>query len=135
MQDDLERLRTLLRGGTCCSAALVQMALEARGERNEQLLQAATALCGGIQSGLVCGALTGAACMLNVLAPEIANTHLVPELAAWFEETVGADYGGVNCRDIAGGDPLARQARCPALVEATYLKAKEILIASGYELD
>ena len=135
MQDDLERLRTLLRGGTCCSAALVQMGLEARGERNDQLLQAASALCGGVQSGLVCGALTGAACMLNLLAPEAANAHLVPELAEWFAETVGADFGGVNCRDITGGDPLARQTRCPALVEATYVRAKEIHKACGYELD
>lgn len=135
MPDDLERLRALLRGGTCCSAALVQMGLEARGERNDQLLQAASGLCGGVQSGLVCGALTGAACMLNLLAPEAANARLVPELAAWFAETVGADYGSVNCRDITGGDPLARQMRCPALVEATYARAKELLKTYGYEFD
>ncbi len=73
--------------------------------------------------------------MLNVLAPERANAHMVPELVAWFTATMGADYGGVNCRDIAGGDPMTKSMRCPALVEATYLEAKEIMKANGYEFD
>ena len=50
--EDLECLRKLLREGTCCSVALVQLGLELRGERNDQLLQAMSALCGGIQGGL-----------------------------------------------------------------------------------
>ena len=135
MRDDVERLRALLSGGACCAVALVRMGLEARGERNDRLLQAVSGLCGGVQGGLACGALTGAACMMNVLEPERANAHMVPELAAWFSETMGADYGGVNCRDITGGDPLDKKMRCPALVEATYVQAKEIMKAYGCEFD
>ena len=135
MQNDLERLRTLLREGKCCSVALVQMALEIRGENNDQLLQAMSALCGGVQGGLVCGALTGAACMMNVLDPQHANAAMVPELVEWFTETMGTEFGGTDCQDIVGGDPLNKKVRCPGLVEATYLQAKEIMTAYGYEFD
>mgnify|MGYP001070292605 CR=1 FL=1 len=132
---DLERLRTLLRGGTCCSVALVQMGLEHRGEENPLLLQAVSGLCGGVQGGLACGALTGAACMLNVLDPERANAVMVPELTEWFTDTMGRAFGGPNCDDIVHGDPLQKRTRCPGLVEETYLKAREILQAHGYDFD
>lgn len=133
--DDLERLRALLRGGTCCSVALVQMGLEHRGEENPQLLQAVSGLCGGVQGGLACGALTGAACMLNVVDPERANTVLVPELVEWFTETMTREHGGPDCSDIVHGDPLLKRSLCPGLVEAVYLKAREILAAYGHDFD
>lgn len=132
---DLQRLRSLLREGTCCSVAMVRMALERRGEQNDQLLQAMSGLCGGVQGGLACGALTGAACMLNLLDPERANTVMVPELVEWFTETMDREHGGSNCRDIVHGDPLLKRSLCPGLVEAVYLKAKEILIAYGHDFD
>ena len=89
------------------------------------------ALCGGIQGGLACGALTGAACMMNILAPDRAGAGMVRELTEWFAATMGAQYGGTDCDDIAHGDPLTKRARCPGLVEATYLQAREILEANG----
>jgi hypothetical protein len=135
MQNDLERLRTLLREGKCCSVALVQMALEIRGESNDQLLHAMSALCGGIKGGLACGALTGAACMINVLDPEHANEAMVPELTEWFTETIGSEYGGTDCMDIVHDDPLQKRAICPGLVEATYLQAREIMTAYGHDFD
>jgi hypothetical protein len=70
MQDDVQRLSQLLRQGGCCAVALVQMGLEWRCESDPLLLQAAAGLCGGVQGGLLCGALTGAACMLNLVAPD-----------------------------------------------------------------
>lgn len=130
---DLERLRTLLCEGKCCAVALVQVGLELRGERNEQLLQAVSGLCGGVQGGLTCGALTGAACMMNVLDPQNANAVMVPELTAWFTVTVGEDYGGTDCQDIVGGDLLRKRTLCPGLVETTYLRARKILEEHGYE--
>lgn len=135
MPNDLERLRTLLREGRCCAVALVQVGLELRGERNDQLLHAVSGLCGGVQGGLVCGALTGAACMLNVLDPQRANESMVPELTEWFTEAMGAQHGGTNCLDIVGGDPLRKRTLCPGLVEATYLQARKILEEHGYEFD
>lgn len=132
---DLERLRTLLQQGVCCSVAMVQLALERRGEANPQLLQAVSGLCGGVQGGLMCGALTGAACMMNVLDPFRANAFMVPELTEWFAETMDREYGGTSCSDIVHGDPLLKRSRCPALVEEVYLQAKEIMTAAGYAFD
>ncbi|HWQ09913.1 MAG TPA: C-GCAxxG-C-C family protein [Holophaga sp.] len=135
MSKDVERLRQLLREGRCCAVALVQLGLELRKEVNPQLLQAMSALCGGLQSGRVCGALSGAACMMNVLDPENANAHMVPELVEWFAETMGKDFGGVDCREITDGNPTVKAMRCPGLVEATYLQAKQILQDFGHEFE
>jgi hypothetical protein len=135
MQDDIRRLHQLLKEGQCCASALVCMALERRGEDNPQLVQAVRGLCGGVQDGLLCGALTGAACMLNVVDPERANEEMVPELARWFQAEMGATYGGSTCADIVEPDPAAKAARCPGVVEATYRQAKEILKSYGHEWD
>jgi len=134
MSDDVRRLHELLREGKCCSVALVQLALERTGRENKELLDAVSGLCVGVRGSRLCGALTGAACMMNVLAPLHANTLMVPELAEWFVKAMEEQYGGADCRDILGGDPLNKTARCPAVVEATYLKAKEILERHGYEI-
>jgi len=135
MPNDLERLRTLLREGRCCSVALVELGLELRGERNDQLLQAMGALCGGIQGGLACGALTGAACMMNVLAPGSSSNGAVQELTEWFTATQGTRYGGADCEDIVQGDALNKRLRCPGLVEETYLQARSILKTYGRAFD
>lgn len=133
MRDDVMRLRELLREGKCCSVALVQMALERQGSENKALLDAASALCQGVRCSRLCGALTGAACMMSIIAPAHANALMVPELAEWFAETMQERYGGADCGDILGGDPLNKTARCPSVIEATYLKATEILERHGYE--
>jgi hypothetical protein len=125
--DDRQRLRDLLQEGKCCSVALVQLGLELTGKTNEPLLQAVGGLCGGVRSGLLCGALSGAACMMNLLDPENANRILVPELAEWFVETIAGEYGGTNCADILQNDPGNQARRCPRLIEATYLQAREIM--------
>lgn len=119
MSNDVQRLNELMRQGRCCSAALVQMGLERAGREDPLLLQAVSGLCGGIQNGMVCGALTGAACMLNLVAPGAANDALVPELAEWFVATMGDRYGGPSCAQIVAGDPMNKSVRCPAVVEAT----------------
>ena len=131
----MRRLRQLLGEGRCCSVALVQMALEHIGRENEQLVQAVSGLCGGVRGGLLCGALTGAACMMSILDPARANSHAVPELAEWFVATMKEQYGGASCQDILGGDPANKVSRCPVLVVETYLEAKQILKQYGYDLE
>lgn len=135
MEPDIKRLHVLLQEGYCCAAALVQLGLEYRGETNGPLIQAMRGLCLGVHGQLLCGALTGAVCMMNVLAPEHANICMVPELAAWFRETVTSEYGGVNCADVLAGDRLNRTLRCPGLVEATYRQAKAIMEEFGFRMD
>ena len=113
--------------------ALVQLGLEHMGQENPQLLAAASGLCSGVRNSLLCGALTGAACMANILDPENANAVIVPELAEWFAAEMGELYGGANCADILSGNPGNRKARCAAVIEMTYLKTKEILEKHGHK--
>lgn len=131
MTKDVERLHNILLAGKCCSAALVQLALEVRGESNPQLVQAAGALCMGVQSGGLCGAATGAALLLELLCPQYAADQLVPELMDWFLAMSGQRYGSADCRDITGEDPLRRKLHCPGLVAQVYEKARELLIEYG----
>ena len=132
MRDDVHRLHQHLREGQCCAEALVRMGLERTGGENPQLLQAVRGLCGGVRDGMLCGALTGAACMLSLLDPRLAPEVLVPELSRWFRAAMEDQYGGCDCADIVGADPAARPERCPPLIEATYLQAMEILGSYGH---
>ena len=126
MEKDLARLHQLLLSGKCCSQALVALGLELRGETNPQLETAAAALCMGVRNGLTCGALTGAAMLLNLFDPETAMGQMIPELSQWFEEHYGEAYGSPDCRSILEGN-LANKTRCPGMVENTYRKARELL--------
>lgn len=90
-------------------------------------------LCGGVQKGLVCGALTGAACAMSAVDPFSAPL-MVAELSEWFVATMGEAYGGTDCQVMVGGDPLLKSQRCPAVVEATYVEMKSILADYGHEL-
>ena len=132
MEDDVKRLHQLLLEGKCCSSAIVQLALENKGEENNQLVQAISGLCHGVHSMLICGALTGAACMMNLLDPENANNKMIPELVEWFKATYGRKYGGIDCANIVGDIPVNSKVRCPPLIEATYLEAKRIWSSYGY---
>lgn len=131
MEADVIRLREIINSGSCCAATIVRMGLELKGQENEQLIQSVRGLCGGVQSRLLCGALTGAACMLNVVDPQNANIDMVPELVAWFEEKYGKEFGGIDCKDIIGGG-AGNRIHCPRIVEETYIQAKKILESYGY---
>ena len=135
MEDDVKRLHQLLLEGKCCSSAIVQLGLEIKGEENSQLVQAVSGLCHGVHGMLICGALTGAACMMNLLDPKNANTKMIPELVEWFKATYGEKYGGINCADIVEDMPVNSKIRCPPLIEATYLEAKRILSSYGYHFE
>jgi hypothetical protein len=134
MPDDLNRLRRYLRDGQCCAVALVRMGLDLAGTENPQLLQAVSGLCGGVHDGQLCGALTGGACLLNVVDPAAANDAMVPELAEWFRSAMDEAYGGCTCEAIVAGDAGLKRERCPAIVEATWLQAKDILRNYGHDI-
>jgi C_GCAxxG_C_C family probable redox protein len=128
----VEKLKELVQSGKyCCAETMVRFGLWLRGEENEAFAGAAAALCGGMYAGFDCGALTGGALLLGMFAGSREEKKtLARELAEWFDETYGMEYGSVNCEDIAEGGRLAPQ-RCPALVEATGEKCVEILKAHG----
>lgn len=133
-ESDFKQLCQLRLEGKGCANILVEMGLALRGERNDQLVEAASGLCGGMHSGLVCGCLTGAACMLALFGGREA-APMIKELVAWFEVTCEEKYGGIDCRTITDDDPLNRPLRCPALIGETYAQAKNILIEHGYDVE
>jgi hypothetical protein len=53
------------------------------------------------------------------------------EIAGWFDAVYGEKYGGSDCRTITDEDPMTRFERCPDIIEATYVKAREILADYG----
>lgn len=142
MNDEL-RIAELLQQGFCCSQIMVLMGLEAQGKENPDLVRAVQGLCGGIGSaGETCGSLTGAACLLGLFAgrgllTETADRRLglmLDEVADWFREEVGGRYGGIRCAEILAGDPANQELRCPGIVIETWQKARDLLVANGYEL-
>lgn len=135
MEKDILRLNQLLQSGKCCAQALVTLGTELQGEKNPQMEVASAALCLGVRSGLTCGALTGAAMMLCLFEPSLAVSELIPELVEWFQETYEEAYGGIDCDTILAGNPANKAFRCPAMVENTYRKARELLEDAGFDFD
>ncbi|MDR1136855.1 MAG: C-GCAxxG-C-C family protein [Synergistaceae bacterium] len=132
MSDDLALLRELEIEGLCCASILVRLGLFLRGEENEQFVSSVSGLCGGAHSGLLCGALTGAACMVSMFGDSPSDSAVMArELSEWFEAEYGEKYGGIDCRDITGEDPQLKCERCPRLIESVYFQAKTILEEYG----
>ena len=113
---------------------MVAMGLYLKGEKNEQLVQAVSGLCGGLKSQLLCGALSGGACMISLFAPKEEAAEMVRELVQWFQEVYGEAYGGTDCGQIIG-PTRANAIVCPGLIESTYLQAKAILEDHGFDFD
>lgn len=134
MEPDIKKLNQLLLSGSCCSQALVSLALQLKGTENPELLKASAALCLGVRSGLTCGAFTGAAMLLALFEPEAAYSEMIPELSDWFQETYGEIYGGSDCHSILGGSMANKAFRCPQVVENTYKKTRELLEDYGIDL-
>jgi len=136
VSDEKARIAQLHAQGFHCSQIIVMLGLEQQGKNNSDIVRAMTGLAGGLGfSGKVCGALTGAVCLLGLYAGRgeleerenhILNT-MIQELVVWFEERFGKDYGGIDCHEILQDDPWNRLTRCPTLVTETYVKAKELL--------
>ena len=141
MSDDAARISELSLQGFCCSQILAQMGLELMGAASPELVRAMMGLCGGIgSSGATCGALTGAVCVLHLFGgrgtpEERADFELglmTSELMEWFSSEYTASYGGVLCQEILAGNKANMVLRCPAIIQNTWDKVREILVAHGY---
>ncbi len=129
--------------GYSCSQILIRMALETRGEENPALVRTMAGLAYGCGSGRgSCGALTGGCCLLALYAGKGADAEsesdqfplMLDEMSAWFEERVGAQYGGTTCQIITGEDgPAASRKRCGQIVAETFAKAMTILTTHGFD--
>ena len=131
MTNDIKHLHRSLQKGYCCSSAIISVGLYHRGSENPELIEAMKGLRKGMGSGLVCGALSGAACMMSLLSWQIAGAGGLLELTHWFNEVYGSKYGGINCQDILKGGYMEKHV-CFHIIEETYKQAKQILTAYGY---
>jgi len=134
MSNAAKEIFRLAAQGYCCSQIMVKMGLEARQGENQELLDAVAGLCGGLHSGLCCGILTGAACLLSLYDKQNAAIYMIPRLVEWFETTYTSSYGGISCKDIIDNNPINKFDRCPKVMEETMEKCRELLTEFGYEI-
>ena len=86
--------------GLYCAQIMVQLALDAEGKENTELVDAVRGLCGGFAwSGGPCGVLIGGICLLTMLGRELSEEEkikLIGEYHDWFRQRT-VQYGGENC--------------------------------------
>ena len=142
MDQTMMRMLELGYNGYYCSQILLQLALEAQGKSDPDLIRAMGGLAHGYGSEEgVCGTLTGAACLLGLYAGKGTDDdyedeqlkYLLKELGEWFFQTYGERYGGISWEAIMGERTAIRQ-RCGGVVAETWAKATELLAAAGYDI-
>lgn len=134
MSNTSKDIMRLVSQGYCCSQVIVELGLEALEDENPELIDAMRGLCKGLYTGLTCGTLTGAACLLSMIDVKAAEDHLIPRLVEWFEMTFTECYGGTCCKTILNDDPMNKFERCPKIMEQTYDKCRELLSEVGHEI-
>ncbi len=132
--DAFDRILELSKQGLYCAQIMVQLALDAQGRENPELVQAMRGLCGGFAwSGGPCGVLIGGVSFLTMLGSELdeqGKIGLIGEYHDWFRERT-AQYGGENCDCILEGDRRNMFKTCPGLILDSYAKCVELLQARG----
>lgn len=146
MTDGIDpKLEALVEAGYECSQILVAMGLHKQGKTNWDLVRSVEGLKGGLgYSGKLCGALSGGVCLLSLYAgrgpeDEEPNAELDPmilELVEWFEETIGKEYGGIDCDQITASclDNEELSLTCIPIVMKISDKVAEILKARGFDM-
>jgi hypothetical protein len=134
MSNTAKEIFRLATQGYCCSQILVKMGLDAKEEENPELLDAMAGLCGGLHSGLCCGTLTGAACLLSLYDRKNAASTMIPRLVEWFQATYTQAYGGIGCDEIIANNPMNRGERCPKIMAETFEKCRELLAEFGHKI-
>ncbi|WP_263771986.1 DVU_1555 family C-GCAxxG-C-C protein [Propionivibrio soli] len=143
MNNDDFRVAELTLKGYKCSHILVQIGLDALGKDNPELLRAMSGLATGLGCGLTCGALTGGCCLIGMYAgmdgarqgEHEKLPRMLEEYVDWFREDCEQRFGGSDCAQITGANPMQRAERCPGLILECVHKAREVLEANGFDLD
>jgi len=134
MYENKNQIYDLAVKGYCCSQIMVKLGLDAMNRENEDLLAAMSGLCKGLFSELTCGTLTGAACLLSLYDKNEAAANMIPRLVEWFEISFSQLYGGINCKDIIGDDPMKRFERCPEIMQNTFEMCRDLLVENGCDI-
>jgi len=132
-----KRIQELRKPGIHCSQVMMIMCQDLRGEEEPAVISAMGGLGGGMYSGLNCGTLTGAACILSAYCAlggldetdKFDYTDMVAQLVEWFK----SEFGSVNCSELVGPNPSDRAAVCPGLMEKTFIKTVQILEENGID--
>ncbi|HBL23846.1 MAG TPA: hypothetical protein DDZ40_06980 [Deltaproteobacteria bacterium] len=134
------RMLVLKEEGYCCSQVLLILGLELLGRTNIDLVRSMAGLCHGTsRSGEVCGALSGAACLLSLYAAKGSDgeeaderlPQIFSELTSWFRRYVGTVYGGITCDAILAKCP--DKSACGFIVRWTYQQIMDILQLNGFD--
>ncbi|MFM8319568.1 MAG: DVU_1555 family C-GCAxxG-C-C protein [Chloroflexota bacterium] len=143
MNDEMQRLAQLKQQGFLCSQIIMIEGLEMMGKQNPDLVRAMHPLGNGLGgSGEICGALTGAVCLLGLYAgrgapgdpPDYRLEAMTTELVDWFKQQQEPRYGGIRCSELLEGDVSLKPTRCPEFVRSCLQKAKDLLVENGFEL-
>jgi len=131
-----ERMLQLSTQGFACAQIMMQLILEGESKEDPDLIRSLGALNNGLRdSGSICGALLGGACIISYYAgqgqvEELADPDfdlMVQKLYEWFAEEMTSRYGGITCTSLLKDDQSNKLTVCPAVVEETFNKALEIL--------
>ena len=141
----IKKMTALSQEGYCCSQILFILALESRGGANPDLTRSMAGLCHGLgYSGEICGALTGASCLIAFFAgkgsdEEQEDDRFVPmvlDLVEWFEGYTGGRYNGIKCEDILEVSEMRKPDLrvCANIIADTYTVVVTILEENGYSV-
>jgi hypothetical protein len=142
MHESTMRMLELATKGYYCSQILLHLGLDSCGRANPDLIRTMAGLAHGAGFGAgTCGALTGGCCLLAFYAGKGTDQEeehelfmtMRQQLAEWFNETVGEQYGGIDCATIVG-DGDNQQMRCGQIVGSVYAKVQEILTERGFDM-
>ena len=137
---DLDIFR-LANQGYCCSQIVMQLGLDIQGKENPGLIRALSALCHGFPENRgVCGALSGAGCLLAYYAgkgsPDCEENKRLPlmlsEIAQWFDNHCTQHSHGILCQEIVP-DGKPDTVLCGSLLSACYGQAMTILVENGFD--
>jgi len=131
-----ERMLQLSSQGFACTQIMMQLVLDEEEKVNPDLIRSLGALNNGLRdSGQICGALTGGACVISYFAgqgeademSDPAYDRMTQQLYDWFASEMTERYGGITCPVMLRGDQKNKLKVCPPVVEETFNKALEIL--------
>ncbi|PIE57346.1 MAG: hypothetical protein CSA33_08735 [Desulfobulbus propionicus] len=127
--------------GFCCSQILMLLALEDMGEDNPPLVRSMAGLCEGLsdRSG-ICGAASGAACVLALYAGKGSDQEqsleslplLLSGFMEWFTEN-SLSWGGMRCEDIIAFHGAEHKEACGNIILQARARILELL--AEYDID
>jgi hypothetical protein len=136
------RVVQMLLSGLRCSHVLMQLALEAQGRDDPDLVRAMSGLANGMGQGFDCGALSGGCCVIGLVAGRAGEDEpddprfaaALDSFSGWFNTMATERWGGIRCADIMRFDDALKNERCPALILEVWDRIRETLAENGLDI-